>query len=185
MKTFRLLALAAALSLAACTTGANAADKGEPPTKIDAQGNEKPAFHGCYLGGSAGGVFMTAGGAGVSASTFGGEVGCDLQRASVVFGARAGYDFGESDTRFATLGGRVGMLLNPKALLYGTLTLTMDGRDLKLQDSILSAGLGVELFAFTPNTTIFVEAAKDIKTYGLTAGLDEAWTVRVGGRFRF
>ena len=185
MKYLKALALAAVLALTACTSGANAADKGGPPTKIDAQGNERPAFHGCYLGASAGGLFLTAGGNGVSASTFGGEVGCDLQRSQVVFGVRAGYDFGESDARFATLGGRVGMLLNPKALLYGTLTLTMDGRDFKLQDSILSAGAGLELYAFTPGTTIFIEGAKDIKTYGLAGMLDEAWSVRAGARSRF
>lgn len=177
-----IVSFAAACLLA---SSALAADLTGPPRKIDAQGEPKPGFHGCYVGGAAGGLFLTEAGAGVSASTFGVEAGCDLQRAQVVFGVRAGYDFGEADTRIATIGGRVGFTINPHSLLYGTINLAMDGRKPDFRDGILSAGLGLEMYAFTPSTTLFIEGAKDIKTTGGLGLVDEAWTIRAGVRYRF
>lgn len=179
MKLLYALAVSAAL-----ISPAFAADKSAPkPTLVEAE--PAPAFNGCYVGAAAGGLFLTEGGNGVSASTLGGEVGCDLHRSRVVFGVRAGYDFGESDTRVATIAGRVGLTLNSHALLYGTLNLAMDGRSPKLDNAILSAGLGLELFAFSNNTTLFVEGAKAIKGLGDAGDIDDAWTVRAGARWRF
>ena len=102
-----------------------------------------------------------------------------------MFGVRGGYDFGEADARFARLGMRAGYLLNPSAVIYGLLDLTMDGRSPKLDNSILSAGVGLEMTAFTARTSIFFEGSKDIKAFGAAGAVTDAWLFRVGARYRF
>lgn len=181
MKTF-LKALALSFML---VVPAVAADKGGPPAKIDALGQLRPQFTGCFVGAGAGGVAITSNGGGATAALLGLEVGCDLTRSNVVFGVKAGYDFGESEARFATAGVRAGILVNPSTLLYMPLNLTMDGRSPKLDNSILSTGVGVEFSAFSPSLTLLIEATKDIKGFGDAADIGDAWTFRVGARHRF
>ncbi len=182
---FRTLAIALlATSLSFCSP-ARSADKGGPPVKVDVAGNVKPAFSGCYVGGSAGGAFMSDAFGSFNTALAGVEVGCDLTNSNVVFGARGGYDFGETDARFARLGLRAGFRPNQSAVLYGLLDLTMDGRSPKLDNASLAAGLGLEMMAFTPKTSIFIEGSKDLKAFGDATGVTDAWLFRAGARYRF
>jgi hypothetical protein len=83
------------------------------------------------------------------------------------------------------LGLRAGVLVNPSTLLYGLVTLTMDGRSPKLDDSILSGGIGAEMQFFSPRTFIFLEVTKNLKGFGDAALIDDATIGRLGMRYRF
>jgi opacity protein-like surface antigen len=180
-KLFTTIALFAAATL---SLPAIAADKlGMPPSKIDAQGVEKPMFNGCYVSAAGSTVFAEVTGASDAVRSFMAGMGCDIQRGKIVFGASAEYGFGESDARFVALTGRVGFTLNPHLLLYIPLTLTMDGRDPKFADSALSAGLGLETYV-ARNVTLFIEGTAGLDSFGDAKDLSLSM-IKIGGRYKF
>lgn len=184
MKYLKALALAAALSLTACTSGANAADKGGPPVKVDATGNVKQMYSGCYVGGGVSGAFLTDGVSSESIKAFTAGGGCDMTQGRVVFGAGLDYSFGENDARMLTLNGRVGWLLNPHTLAYGLAAYTMDGRSPDLADGIISIGGGIETY-LDAKVTLFLQATTEVKSVGELKGLKDATMVYGGLRYRF
>jgi hypothetical protein len=182
-KLFTTLALFTAATLSLPALGA---DKlGMPPSKIDINGNVKPAFNGCAVAVSTASTALTAIGAGVNVASIGGDFSCDMQRNAVVFGARIGYDFGESDARFMNLGLRAGFLINPSVLAYGLVTLTMDGRSPKIDDSILSGGVGAEMQFLSPRTFLYIELTKNLKGFGDASLIDDATIGRLGMKYRW
>jgi hypothetical protein len=176
------LALAASLAFAAAIP-AFAADKGGPPVRVDAAGAVKPMWTGCFVSAAGSGVFAEMSAASASVKAFMAGAGCDIQSGKLVFGASADYGFGESESRFVAITGRAGYTLNPHLLLYGLVSLTMDGRSPNLQDSALAAGVGVETY-IDRNLSIFLEATAGLNGYGSVKDL-ELSTVKGGVRYRF
>jgi hypothetical protein len=163
-------------------SAAFAADKGGPPQKINAQGNPVPVFTGCYAQGHGSIATFQADNVSDVFKRFGLGAGCDIQADRLIVGGGVSYDFGLA--RELALNGRVGMTINPYLFGYGIASLRMDGIDPKPADAILAAGVGVEAYA-SKNLAIFLEATKDVKSFGVARDLDEAWQVRIGGRYRF
>jgi hypothetical protein len=174
---------AAALGLALMVLPAESADKGGPPSKIDIQGEPKN-FNGCFVSVAGSTTFLEVSGFGDAARMFLAGAGCDLQRGKIVVGASAEYGFGESDARLAAMSARAGITLNAHTLLYGFTSLTMDGRDPKLGDSIWSLGAGIETYLLSKNWTIAVEGSTAIKAFGDAAGVDMS-QAKVILRYRF
>jgi hypothetical protein len=175
--------LAACALLVICST-AFAADKGGPPVRVDAAGAVKPMFNGCFVQGAGTLIYAEAVGASEAVRAFMAGAGCDMQRGKLIFGAMAEYGFGESDVRVAALTGRIGVEINPHLMGYGFLTLTMDGRSIKLDDSMLSAGVGLETYIGSKHWTVFGEISQTVKTFGTFDGVD-ATTAKFGARYRF
>lgn len=184
MKTPKICALALAIAVTGCTTNAHAADKGGPPVRIDAQGEVKPGFDGCYLGAGVSGAFLTDGVSTDSIKSFTAGGGCDMTRGRIVFGAGLDYAIGEADARMLTLTGRSGWLLNPSTLAYGLATYTMDGRKPDLSDGIISVGGGIETF-IDARLSLFLQATAEVKSVGELKGLKDATMVYGGLRWRF
>jgi hypothetical protein len=170
-------------AMAAVTFTVQAADLKGPPEKIDASGNVKPAFTGCYGGASGSTSFVKAkSDASEIFQRLGVGAGCDYQFGRYFTGASLAYDFGYAP--MAAVAGRVGYTINPYTAIYGLASLQMDGTAPKMKDGMLSAGVGLEVFA-AKNLTLFVEATRDVKTFGIARELSESTSVRVGGRYRF
>jgi opacity protein-like surface antigen len=179
----RLIKATAILAALFLASPASAADKGGPPAKVDATGEPKN-FQGCYVQAAGQKMFLEVAGLGDSASTFLAGAGCDIQRGKLIFGLSGSYGFGENDLRVAEIAGRAGILVNPHALVYGLLSLTMDGRSPKLDDSFLSAGVGIELYLGSKHWTTFIEGATTIKSFGDTDGAD-LHSIKLGLKYRF
>jgi opacity protein-like surface antigen len=179
---FRTLAIALlATSLSFCS--AKAADKGGPPVKVTATGEVKN-FNGCYLSAAGSATFLEVAGLGEAARMFLAGAGCDMQRGQIVFGASGEYGIGEEQARMAALSARFGLALNDHTLLYAITSLTMDGRDIKVGDSIWSLGAGLETYLLSKNWTVFVEGQTAIKAFGAAGGVDLS-TAKIGVRYRF
>lgn len=182
----RAAALAAAI---ACIAGgliasAHAADKGgpaEPPKVIDAQGNEKALFTGCY--GQVGGSGFFADGNNTTKGFLIGA-GCDWQLSGIVIGLNGKYGLYEEDARSLTFGGRLGYTLNPHTLFYAHAGALMDGKSPSLKDSAIYGGLGLETYV-NRNITLFFEAATDLQKWGDAKTMPSIYEVNGGIRIRF
>lgn len=180
LKVAGLVALAA-LSLAYLVRPGFAADKNEPPAVIDAKGEVKNLFTGCYGQLGAGGLFADG------SDTIKGFVvgaGCDWQVSGIVLGINAKYGVYTDDARSFTPGGRIGYTLNPHTLFYAHAGALMDGHSPNLKDSIVSGGLGLETYV-NRNITLFLEGATDLKKLGETKTLPSVYEINGGIRIRF
>lgn len=158
-----------------------AADKGGPPAKVDAQGNEKPMFSGCYGQLGAGGIFASGND---TIKGFAVGAGCDWQVGTLVVGANGRYSFFEDDARSLSIGGRLGYAINPHTLAYGHVSLLMDGRSPDFNESAVMGGIGLETY-LTKNMAVFLEAATDIQKWGDFKALPQVYEVHGGLRIRF
>lgn len=179
----RLAAFVAAIS---CIAGglfaaAHAADKGGPPAIIDAQGNEKNLFTGCYGQVGGGGIFAD-GNATIKGFIVG--AGCDWQVSGIVIGVSGKYGLYEDDARSLTLGGRLGYTLNPHTLFYAHAGALMDGKSPNLKDSAIVGGIGLETYV-NRNVTLFLEAATDLQKWGDAKTLPSVYEINGGIRIRF
>lgn len=192
----RRLLTAAMLTSAFLMVGASvalAADKGGPPsTPYQAPAgtivDDRPFAKGFFVEGSAGAANFKVDAVGTdTVSLFGLGIGYDhVINKQVVIGAFARYDISRSgDAHQVHLGARAGFLVNPHLLLYVPIAYTMDGKDIKIQDGIWSAGLGLETALLTNNLSLFAEAARNFALQGGARFLDEAYFVRAGVRLRF
>lgn len=180
LKTLGLVALAAA-AIAYLINPTFAADKGGPPVKVDAEGNAKNLFTGCYGQVGGGGLFAETS---EVLKHFAVGAGCDWQVNAIVVGVSGKYAFGEADLRALTISGRIGWAMNPHTLAYGHVGLLMDGRRPDLNDSIVMGGIGLETH-IARNITIFLEAATDLGKWGDPSTLPQVYEVSGGARIRF
>ena len=183
LKTLGLVALATA-AVVYLINPSFAADKGgpvEPPKVIDAQGNEKNLFTGCYGQVGAGGLFADGND---TIKGFVAGAGCDWQVSALVLGINGKYGFYEDDARALTLGGRIGWTLNPHTLFYGHAGFLMDGRSPNFKDSVIMGGVGLETYV-NRNITLFFEAATDLGKWGDFKTMPQAYEVNGGIRIRF
>ena len=180
IKTLGLVALAAA-AVVYLINPTLAADKGGPPVKVDAAGNEKPLFSGCYGQIGAGGIFAEGND---TIKGFAVGAGCDWQLGTLVSGANGKYAFYEDDQRALSIGGRLGYAINPHTLAYGHVSLLMDGRDVSFSDSVVMGGIGLETY-LTKNMTVFLEAATDLQKWGDYQALPQVYEISGGLRIRF
>lgn len=179
-KVAGLVALAA-LSLIYLVRPGIAADKNEPPAVIDAKGEVKNLFTGCYGQVGAGGIFASGN------DTIKGFVvgaGCDWQVSALVMGVNVKYGFFEDDARALTLGGRVGYTLNAHTLFYGHAGFLMDGKSPNFKESAIMGGVGLETYV-NRNVTLFLEAATDLGKWGDFKQLPSVYEINGGIRIRF
>lgn len=182
MKRLMLAAVAALFAVPAL-----AADLGGPK-KINAVGavvSDKASFAGCYGEVAGGGLAIEVGPLAEVMSNYGLGLGCNVERGRLVFGGFARHMWAEGDTRLLTLGARAGVKLNESLLAYGLLAMTTDGKSPKFGDSIISLGAGLETHIISERFSIFIEGAKDIAAQGAAKDISDAWTVTLGGRFKF
>lgn len=180
IKTLGLVALAAA-AVVYLINPTLAADKGGPPVKVDAQGNERPLFSGCYGQAGVHGLFADSSD---TLKAFAVGAGCDWQVGAIVLGANARFAFGQYDTRALYVGGRIGYSLNPHTLAYVPISLMMDGRAPDLNDSVIMGGIGLETY-LNKQLTIFMEATTDLGKWGDAGTLPQIYEIHGGLRIRF
>lgn len=164
---------------------ASAADKGEPaPAVVDARGEVKNPFTGCYGQAGVAGLFADSS---ETLKTFAIGAGCDWQVSTVVIGASAKMAFGQDDARALTVGGRIGYTINPHTLAYAHAGFLMDGKSPNFNDSVVMGGLGLETY-LNRNLTVFLEAATDLGKWskaGDFTDLPRVYEVHGGIRIRF
>lgn len=183
----RKLHIAAFVAAISCIAGglfaaAHAADKNEPaPAVIDAKGEVKNLFTGCYGQVGGGGIFAD-GNATIKGFIVG--AGCDWQVSGIVLGINGKYGLYEDDARSLTLGGRIGYTLNPHTLFYAHAGALMDGKSPNLKDSAIVGGIGLETYV-NRNVTLFLEAATDLQKWGDAKTLPSVYEINGGIRIRF
>ncbi len=176
MKRFLL-----SLMLAFVPSFAIAADKGEPPQRIDAQGFVKPLFQGCYVD-AAGQSWFVNNADNMKGLTLG--AGCDRQTGRIVYGGKFSYSLMEAGERALSITPRLGMALNSHTLAYGKLDYTVDGKTFKLDSGFLSVGGGLETY-LTKNITIYVEGSQSLKGFGDNRDMPTVYTIQTGLKWRF
>jgi hypothetical protein len=139
---------------------------------------------GCYVSAAGSTVFAEVTGASDAVRSFMAGVGCDVARGKIIFGASLEYGLGESDARFLALTGRIAYELNPHLIVYIPLTLTMDGRNPKFDNSALSAGLGLETYVGPRGLTLFLEGTTGLDSFGDAKDLSLS-VIKGGIRYRF
>lgn len=139
--------------------------------------SDKPALRGCFIEGSASGQLLhddrkAVGGLGL---------GCDVAISKVILGAVLRGDMGE--TKSGELAGRVGFLVNPSLLLYGSAAwIAKDYEFAENGTAFLGAGAETELFF--KNLSVGVEGMHAVSKFGKEAIEVDDTRIRVYGRFR-
>lgn len=139
---------------------------------------DKPALRGCFVEGSAVGQLLhddrkALGGLGL---------GCDVVFVDrIVAGGVLRGDFGE--IKSGELAGRVGFLVNPSLLLYGSAAWI--ARDYEFaENGTAFLGAGAETELFFKNLSVGVEGMHAVSKFGSEALAVDDTRIRVYGRFR-